>query len=89
MSHMCERDQAILKECPSSPAAAPVGVSSSSSILAIEIEAVGPGTGGDIGLAADGGAGESKEPDGFKPNPVEEEVSGAAELGRGGDREVS
>ena len=54
------------------------------------IEAVGPGTGGDIGLlATEGGAGESNEPDGFRPNPEEDEVCGAAELGRGGEREGS
>lgn len=67
-----------------------MGVSSSSSILEMAIEAVGPGTGGDIGLlATEGGAGESNEPDGFRPNPEEDEVCGAAELGRGGEREVS
>ena len=54
------------------------------------IEAVGPGTGGDIGLAADGGAGESNEPEGFKPDPEEDDVvCGAAELGRGGERGAS
>ena len=60
-----------------SPATAPVGVSSSSSILAMAMEAVGPGTGGDIGLEADGGAaavGESSDPDGFRPRPDEDDV---------------
>ena len=67
-----------------------MGVSSSSSILGMTIEAVGPGTGGDIGLAADGGAGESNEPEGFKPDPEEDDVvCGAAELGRGGERDAS
>ena len=54
-----------------------MGVSSSSSILAMAMEAVGPGTGGDIGLEADGGAaavGESSDPDGFRPSPDEDDV---------------
>ena len=61
-----------------SPATAPVGVSSSSSILAMAMEAVGPGTGGDIGLEAAGGGaaavGESSDPDGFRPSPDEDDV---------------
>ena len=54
-----------------------MGVSSSSSILAMPMEAVGPGTGGDIGLETESGAaavGESSDPDGFKPSPDEDDV---------------
>ena len=60
------------------------------------IDAVGPGTGGDMGLATDGGgggAGESREPDvdGFiRPSPGDNgDVCWAAELGRGGERDAS
>ena len=63
-----------------SPADAPVGVSSSSSTLGAEEEAVGPGTGGDIGLAAAEGGSESAGP--------EEDVGGVAELG-GGEKDRS
>ena len=41
------------------------------------MEAVGPGTGGDIGLEADGGGaavGESSDLDGFMPSPDEDDV---------------